>query len=377
MRHPFDGIIVPRQLNEQPSRREALVIIASASAASLVGTVAQAEGPTDIAIKKDGALASPPAGVAKDQKYHLYYVVPKEVRLFDARRRMDLNIRGELLPGLALHKDLGDKQGFLGWLDKAEAEKAKAAEDVALVHEMTPSDVMVQGTAPAKGVATLRVFAAPLGWRNPPAADTYLNLKQLGDLWTSQLAMKDGVTVIANDKVRQPFIQFKEGKVADDVLATIKSQPQVYAVQWLTPAAESTRALREEGGGVVTTDALREEAATTLALGEEGGVPSTRALGEEGGVTTERADEEGGGITTFAVGEEGGSTERLGEEGGVSTRGRGEEGGASTRALGEEGGGISTEALGEEGGGVSTKAIGEEGGVRPMPQIKPDIPAIE
>lgn len=366
MRHPFDGIIVPRQLTEQPSRREALAIIAGAGAASFAGTVAQAEGPTDIAIKKDGVLASPPAGVAKEQKYHLYYIVPKEVRLFDARRRMDLNIRGELLPGLVLHKDLGDKQGFLGWLDQAEAEKVKAAEDVALVHAMTPADVMVQGTPPAKGVATLRVFAAPLGWRNPPGADTYLNLKQLGDLWTSQLAMKDGVTVISNDKVRQPFIQFNEGKVADDVLATIKSQPQVYAVQWLTPAADSTRALREEGGGVVTTDALREEAATTLALGEEGGVPSTRALGEEGGVTTDRADEEGGGVTTFAIGEEGGSTERLGEEGGVSTRGRG-----------EEGGGISTEALGEEGGGISTKALGEEGGVRPMPDIRRDIPAVE
>lgn len=361
MRHPFDGIIVPAVLDEQhgSSRREALALLAGAGVASLAVAVANADDAVD------------GAAPAAEAKYRLYYVVPKEVRLFDARRRMDLNVRGEMLPGLPLHKELGDKSGFLAWLNADEAAKVQAADDVALAHEMTPADVMVQGAPPTKGVATLRVFAAPLGWRTPPAADTYLNLTQLGTLWTSQLAMKDGVTVIANETVRQPFIQFAEGKVAADVLDTIKSQPQVYALQWLTPVADTTRAVGEEGG-IVTTEALREEAATTLALGEEGA--STEAVGEEGVVTT------------FAVGEEGAapSTRALGEEGGrPTTDARGEEGGVTTKAVGEEGGGISTRALGEEGGRpdvpasdarleegrATTQAIGEEGGEirRPRP----------
>ena len=61
---------------------------------------------------------------------------------------------------------------------------------------------------------------------------------------------------------------------------------------------------------------------TTLALGEEGPIPSTHrfgeegpttfALGEEGPTTFIRGEE---GPTTFRVGEEGGSTMRFGEEG--------------------------------------------------------------
>ena len=335
MRHPFDGIIAAEPSAEQPisSRREALALLV-AGAASLA-SVAHAQQDSDDPAVKEGAEPIEPAVVA-EQKYHLYYVVPKDVRLFDARRRMDLNVRGELQPGLPLHKELGDKQGFLAWLDDEEAAKVQAADDVALAHTLTPADVMVQGKPPEKGVATLRVFAAPIGWRTPPARETYFDQAQLGKLWSSQLAMKDGVTVLASDKVRQPFIQFAEGKVQADVIDTIKSQPQVYALQWLTPLAVATRRVGEDG--IVTTEALREEAATTLALGEEG-------------------------ATTDALGEEGGSTEALGEEGGVTTF-----------AIGEEGG-ISTRALGEEGGVPSTKRLGEEGGVLPRPKPMPDLPA--
>jgi hypothetical protein len=78
---------------------------------------------------------------------------------------------------------------------------------------------------------------------------------------------------------------------------------------------------------------------STLALKETGGKPTTRALNEEGAA----------------------STEAVGEEGGV-TRGRGEAGGPTTRALNEEG--AITQALNEAGGPirVTTLAVGEEGG---------------
>ena len=100
-----------------------------------------------------------------------------------------------------------------------------------------------------------------------------------------------------------------------------------------------------------------EPIATTLALGEEGGVGTTEAFGEEGGVGTTEAFGEEGGATTDAVGEDGGvvTTYAVGEEGGVGT----------TDVLCEGGGVATTEASGEE-GGVTTLALGEEGGELPL-----------
>ncbi|MFQ3592328.1 MAG: hypothetical protein SNJ82_03945 [Gemmataceae bacterium] len=78
---------------------------------------------------------------------------------------------------------------------------------------------------------------------------------------------------------------------------------------------------------------------STLALKETGGKPSTAAAAEEGAA----------------------STQAVGEEGGI-TRARGEAGGPTTRALNEEG--AMTNALNEAGGPirVTTLAVGEEGG---------------
>lgn len=63
MHHPFAGIIVPQAAAQQPtpSRREALSLLVGAGAASMIASVAGAEGPIDIAIDKEGELAEPPA----------------------------------------------------------------------------------------------------------------------------------------------------------------------------------------------------------------------------------------------------------------------------------------------------------------------------
>jgi hypothetical protein len=367
MRHPFDGIIVPShdQNEHATSRRQMLQALVAAGALPLAGQLALADEAAP-EIKPDEAEPKP--------GYRLYFVVPRDANTFSMRRRMELSIQGTFLPGLEGNKELAAKPGFLAWLNEAQAGEVAKAEDVTNVHKIEPADVVIKGTPPEKGPATLRVHAAPFDWGVRPADGTYWTMDGLGAQWQKEFAMHEGVTVVANNTVRQPFIQFAD-KRPEEVLKAIQSNPQVYALQWMTPVLASTRREGEEGGAV-TTDALREEAATTFAIGEEGG--STEALGEEGattgglreeGATTLRVGEEGastralgeeGGVTTRALGEEGGSTERLGEEGGVTTEALGEEGGVSTRARGEEGG-ISTKALGEE-GGVTTMALGEEGG---------------
>jgi len=121
----------------------------------------------------------------------------------------------------------------------------------------------------------------------------------------------------------------------------------------------TTMATGEEGGGGPTTMATGEEeitAPTTMATGEEGGgnpttmatgeeqtaaMPSTWGIGEEDlraaglTATTMAIGEETGGPTTLAVGEENPTTDAIGEEG-PTTQALGEEGGPTTLAVGEE-----------------------------------------
>ncbi len=95
----------------------------------------------------------------------------------------------------------------------------------------------------------------------------------------------------------------------------------------------------------------------------------TYSLGETGDATptTMALGEEGGeNITTMALNEEGGSavTTAIGESGdGITTKAMNEEGGSAvTTAIGESGDGITTKATNEEGGTAFTAAIGEDGG---------------
>lgn len=328
MRHPFDGIIPANQRDStsssSKSRREALALIVGASAAPLA---------VQLAASTSHAQQAAAAGVQAEERplgdHRLYFVVPDNVKAFTANRRGELKVQGNYLPGIDGNEKLKDKPGFLAWWNEEQAAAAGAGEDVATVHAIEPDDVAIAGAPGEKGKPTLRVFAAPFDWNAKPEADTYLDIAKLGAAWEKQFSMHEGVKVVANKAVRTPFVTFDEGKEPPKaVIDAIKSHPQVYALQWLTPTA-----------------------------------PTTKRVGEEGGVTTEAVGEEGG-VTTFAVGEEGGPTTlRIGEEGGVTTKALGEEGGRprpSTRALGEEGGRPrplprplpqpTTQALGEEGG---------------------------
>ena len=316
MRHPFDGIL-PANENDQPegaTRRQALHWLAGASAAPIVAACMQ---------------TTLPAGEAEaESSYDLYFVVPEDFRAFSSRRRGDLGIQGSYLPGLASHEELAKSKGFLAWKTAEEAAELKKTGDVKRVHQMQAEDVAELGVPPEKGALNLRIYAAPFEWKMKLPKGSFQSMEELGETWTKQFSMHEGVKVVASKAARTPFVSFVKGEVPKAVIDAIKEHPQVYAIQWMTPfRPDTTKAVGEEGG--ITTQALGEEGGvTTQALGEEGGRPrpSTRALGEEGGVRPKPQP------TTLALGEEGGrgkapailpkeppqrvTTQAIGEEGG-------------------------------------------------------------
>lgn len=165
-----------------------------------------------------------------------------------------------------------------------------------------------------------------------------------------------------------PRLDNSEDPDPDDAVLVFSfdaDRPTGSVIQVLTPISASIVVTPENGADAVIVSARSNRLAvhascfmspeptppfTTLAVGEEDPVASTRALGEEDP------------FTTLAVGEEGPvpSTRAFGEEDPVTTLAIGEEGpGPSTRAFGEEDP-VTTLAVGEEGPGPSTRAAGEE-----------------
>ncbi len=325
MRHPFDRILPSDENEQQPagaSRRQMLQWMAGASAVPWAMHLASAASAAE-----EGEAASGEEQTAEG--FGLYFVVPVTFKSFGVRRRADLGVQGNYLPGLPANEELESTKGYLAWLSEEQAQGISGSGDVKLVHKIESADVATQGAPPETGTATLRVFAAPDGWNKMPGKGTFEPVDAMTKSWVQKFSMHEDVKIVANRNVRTPFVQFADAtKIPENVVATIKEHPQVYAVQWLTPARATTLALGEEGGGGVTTQALGEEGGiTTKALGEEGGPrPSTRALGEEGGRPRPQP-------TTLALGEEGGirprpipktiprplpdaTTQALGEEGG-------------------------------------------------------------
>lgn len=158
----------------------------------------------------------------------------------------------------------------------------------------------------------------------------------------------------ATEPIKAVIVHDADGEHEIEVQQTSKEQAE--RATWITGSVV-------RGGGAALAQA------TTMAVGEEGGGPTTMATGEEEvtGPTTMATGEEGGGPTTMAVGEEEAqrlaTTLALGEEGqttfglSATTLAVGEEEPApTTMALGEEG---TTQRLGEE--GPTTMALGEEG----------------
>jgi hypothetical protein len=328
-----------------------------ASAAGLVGIA--------------GAPAAEPAGGANPAAdrppapgaHRIFFVVPKDARTFDEKRRSELGILGRHLAGWPARKGLEKTEGFSAWLTPDEAAALAAQPDVAGVEEVLPENVVVVGRA-RSGFMTLRVVLTPNNWPVRPDPKTFLSAEDVAREWSRQFAQFRSVKVQALGDAGEVFVTFSR-VVPDQVIDALKGHPQVSYMEWV--AGATTSALGEEGG--------RPPQPTTYAFGEEGGV-TTSAFGEEGGYppTTTRFGEEGG-ITTQALGEEGGkppTTYRLGEEGGTPP---------TTYRLGEEGGTPpTTDRLGEEGGTWSptkpaptTLAFGEEGGALP-PGTAPGLP---
>ena len=149
--------------------------------------------------------------------------------------------------------------------------------------------------------------------------------------------------------------------------------PDGISIQVLTPVSASavTKAANVDAILVKSrTNAIEVHASdfqsvdkpvTTLALGEEGPLPTTLRLGEEDPMpTTYRIGEEGF-PTTLLLGEENPTTERLGEEE-FSTHRFGEEGPLGTDIR------VDDPVVITNGGGLTTLAVGEEGPSIPDPR---------
>ncbi len=344
MRHPFGGLLPGA--GDDPGACDRRRLLQALVAGSVAGVAAGAWQEAAAEEKTDAQEeAKTKQNAAKGSGHRLYVVVPKDLRRFGTKRRMELGVWGPYFPLQRPKKQ--PQAGFLAWLTAEQAKKLAGNDAVAEVVLLEGKLIPGPGPQP-KGVTQLLVELGPNSFPRKPAGhyedtDTVLHrwMKQLS-CWSNvpiemgPLSGRDGYVLI-----RLPMNQGLK-----DVLQVVKSHPQVIRVQWCQPQP------------------------TTLALGEEGGPRPTTARGRE----------EGGGITTQALGEEGGpaTTRALGEEGrgGPLTPVNGEPGSITTKALHEEGA-VTTFALGEEGGPnppargrITTQALGEEGGPRPKPRGK-------
>lgn len=317
MRHPFDRILpAPSETTDRRTLLQgaagAAVLVAAGESLVVWG---QEPGPD-----RPGARG-------------VFFIIPKNVRRFGARRREALGINGDftLLP----EEDGKPRQGFLAWLTPEERTKIAEQDDVAEVLPLPRASVLgkVQERAPFRIVAVLY----PNAWRQQPDKEDFQTVQQVIAELEKQLPAEAQAKFapLGAEAIEVAFGENPDEKFVEK----IRQHPQVGQLFWQA--------------GPVRTAAANEAGATTYKLGEEGGPrATTQALGEEG--NPPRA-------TTRALGEEGNpprfTTQALGEEGNPPR--------PTTKAIGEEGGPQpSTRALGEEGGRPqpTTLALGEEGG---------------
>lgn len=323
MRHPFAGINIPQSTDPQTAHHSTqLRPTRRAVVQGMLGGLSLAALPWEAAADeraKPEDQAQPP--VTRDR----YLVVPADYRKFTAMRRKELNVLGNFFNPAVQSRDQRRTQGgFLAWLTPQEAEALRAEPDVAGVKRVLPEDIPSPQESARKGDQHVLIRLLPGDWKIKPKAGTYQTAAEILETWQKAFEGHDGLAVLEGPQESMLVLQVGPQELPKDVLAAIKEHPQVVSLQWMAAPAQrpsggvTTDALGEEGAA--TTLALNEEGGqpTTLALGEEGGpVPSTRALGEEGALpppTTEALGEEGrprpprprpGGVTTFALGEEG------------------------------------------------------------------------
>ena len=320
MRHPFDGIVIPAQLDETNAARESAGGQASSRRSALRWLLAAPAAVWGWTAGRWAAADTPGLDApARQGSHRLYLVAPKDSRNFKLGRRKELGILGEFVHGWKGKKELARTLGYLAWLTAEQAQKIRGEADIAGVHQLGPSET---AAAPQAGPASLLVVLAPNLWQTKPKEDTFETAEAVGKQWSQQFA-DDKVKVAPMRQGGRVVVAFGPGPIPQKVVDAVRSHPQAASIEW-------------------------QGMATTLALGEEGERPTTKAVGEEGGRPPAQP-------TTLAVGEEGArpptTTQALGEEGGPMSPRRP----ATTHALGEEGGPrvppgqVTTMALGEEG----------------------------
>jgi len=306
MQHPFEGILSPAspestaegdwipsaaKCEDAPhaSRRNVLKRLVAG------GTVVLGASTTALAEPKNRKPSQQPASSeaqkgerGDSEPYDRYVVIPKDFRKFRTARRTKLGIGGGFFRIALDKKRKTVKSGFLAWLTEEGAETLRQEPDVLNVRRITPQDIPGPGKKP-KRARQLMIRLAPNGWRRvKPPTESYTPTAELVSTWSKQF---DTVKFKASKSPGIVLVNIGPAGIPENLVASLKKHGQVVGIHW---------------NAVATTLALGEEAATTKALGEEGGKQprTTKALGEEGG--KQPRPRPPGKVTTLALGEEGG-----------------------------------------------------------------------
>jgi hypothetical protein len=249
MRHPFDGIITaaPRCVLTSPNRRSVLRWLAVAPAslvAVLTGGYRAAADPPDA--EQPESDAADQAKRERVKQYRSFFVVPREMRHFDAARREELGVAGEYRTGWQSRPDLKRTRGYLTWMTAEQAERIRGNPDILAVHELQPGDTMVKGK-PAAGPTELIVSLCPNGLRQKPNGGTYLTSDELVETWSTDFAQFGDVEVFSGMKANKVYVWIKSGEVPEQLLAALKADAQVYHLFF--SGRPTTMMFGEEGGG--------------------------------------------------------------------------------------------------------------------------------
>lgn len=139
--------------------------------------------------------------------------------------------------------------GLLAWLKAAEAAELKTSSDVEAVNQVAGDTIVQKGDAKKSG-GKVAMQIGPGDWPKPPAAGTFRTREQIASQWKTRIGGLPGVSVellpsepippgslqkMRTNAPGQIQVTFPGDECPAEILRLIKSEPQVYHIQWGGP----------------------------------------------------------------------------------------------------------------------------------------------
>lgn len=205
---------------------------------ALAGLAAAAAGPLLLGWSSVASGNEPPALAG----HRMYLLVPKP----DAAAKFSEKFSSTWH---FITRDGKPISGLLIWITAADAASLAQDSSVEALHALTTDDVSQAGDAKQSG-GKVAVQIGPGDWPKPPAAGTFRTREQIAADWTTKLAAVAGVKievlpsepippnatrVIRTNAPGQIQISYPGEQCPAEVLRLIRSEPQVYQIQWGGP----------------------------------------------------------------------------------------------------------------------------------------------